>query len=344
MGKGWKGNFFEDFTLHQRIGGTAPRTVGSGEQALYIALTGDRTEAYCGSAGILHPLIVFHVVFGQTVRAISLNARANLGYANLRFGTMVAVGDTITTEMVVTGLKENSSKTTGVVYIDTIGRNQHGEVVLSYTRWVMIRKRSEEATPWLDAGVVPTLLASVPANELVLETAQRARAVSSQPRYHWDDYSVGERIFHYDGMTVNPSDHMLLTRLFQNSAKVHFDALAMNGVPLVYGGVTISHGYAAAVNGLDGRLGIAAINAGQHANPVAAGDTLYTMSEVVECVETADAYIGALRLKMYIFKNVEPSTLEDASPWVDDAAKPGRKTLRSDIVLELDYWELVRRG
>lgn len=344
MSKGWQGNFFEDFALDQVIGGTAPRTIGSGEQALYIALTGDRTEAYCGPAQLVHPLVVFHTVFGQTVRAISLNARANLGYANLRFGVAVRLGDTITTEMIVTGLKENSSKTTGVVYVDTVGRNQNGDVVLSYTRWVMIRKRSEAPTRWLEAGVVPTLLSIVPASELALETAQMARGASGSSCYHWDDYAVGERIFHYDGMTVNPSDHMAMTRLFQNSAKVHFDALAMKGTPLVYGGVVISHGYAASLNGLDGRLGIAAINAGQHANPVAAGDTLYAMTEVVDSVETADPHVGALRLKMYVFKNIEPSTLEDAAPWVDDAARPGRKVLRNDVVLELDYWELVRRA
>jgi hypothetical protein len=42
-------------------------------------------------------------------------------------------------------------------------------------------------------------------------------------RFLWDDYEVGERIDHVDGMTIEEADHMLATRLYQNTAKVHFN-------------------------------------------------------------------------------------------------------------------------
>ena len=37
------------------------------------------------------------------------------------------------------------------------------------------------------------------------------------------DYHAGERIDHVDGMTIEESCHMMATRLYQNTARVHFN-------------------------------------------------------------------------------------------------------------------------
>ena len=59
-----------------------------------------------------------------------------------------------------------------------------------------------------------------------------ARRGSTSPRYdfalagepwRWGDYAVGERIDHVDRVTIEEAEHMLATRLWQNTAKVHFD-------------------------------------------------------------------------------------------------------------------------
>ena len=42
----------------------------------------------------------------------------------------------------------------------------------------------------------------------------------------FEDYQAGERIDHVDGMTVEEAEHMLATRLYQNTARVHFNALS----------------------------------------------------------------------------------------------------------------------
>ena len=42
MSKVSEGNFFEHFTLYQEFVHATPRTIGEGEVALYIALTGAR--------------------------------------------------------------------------------------------------------------------------------------------------------------------------------------------------------------------------------------------------------------------------------------------------------------
>ena len=112
---------------------------------------------------------MFHIVFGKTVPDISLNAVANLGYADCRFLKPVFPGDTLTATSRVIGLRENSNRKTGVVYVRSTGRNQHGGTVLDYVRWVMVRKRDDAAVvpenkvPELPAKIEPAALGgSVP--------------------------------------------------------------------------------------------------------------------------------------------------------------------------------------
>src|SRR5436305_12887261 len=142
------GNFFEDFRLGQVIRHATPRTVTSADAALYTALYGSRfavqsSDAFAQATGYAKSptddLLVFHVVFGKTVPDISLNAVANLGYADCRFLKPVYPGDTLTATSEVIGLKENSSRKTGTVYVRSRGRNQHRQDVLEYVRWVMVR-------------------------------------------------------------------------------------------------------------------------------------------------------------------------------------------------------------
>ena len=98
------GNFFEDFRLGQEIRHATPRTVTLGDVALYNGLFGPRfavqsSDAFAAKIGYprspLDDLLVFHMVFGKTVPDISLNAVANLGYADCRFLKAVYPGDTL---------------------------------------------------------------------------------------------------------------------------------------------------------------------------------------------------------------------------------------------------------
>ena len=339
MNKGWQGNFFEDFELGSALPCPTPRTVTAGDVSAYIAHTNDRTPRFCGPEGIVHPLITFHLVLGQTVRQISLNARANLGYANMVWGAPVHVDDTITTDIEIVGLKENSSGTTGIAWVKTVGRNQRGESVLSYTRWVMVKKRGQDETAYKSAPVIPELPKSVAASALHVDTEAPPRAAATGGRWYFSDYQAGERVLHHDGMTVNRADHMSFTRLFQNSAKVHFDEVLTEGKPLVYGGVPVSYGYAQAFNGFENRLGICAINGGTHSNPIYSGDTIYSFTDVCEAVDLGE--VGALRLRMVCVKNEAPTA--DYEIRVDDTKRPGRKRHSASAVLDLDYWELVAK-
>src|SRR6202050_1870668 len=154
MSKTSPGNFFEDFRVGQVIRHATPRTLTSGDVALYNGLFGPRfavqsSDVFAKAIGYpgapIDDLLVFHIVFGKTVPDISLNAVANLGYANCRFLMPVYPGDTLSAKSEIIGLKENSNRKTGVVYVRSTGFNAAGAPVLEYVRWVMVRKRDEAA-------------------------------------------------------------------------------------------------------------------------------------------------------------------------------------------------------
>src|SRR5215471_4800523 len=143
MRKANPGNFFEDFRLGQVIQHATPRTVTVGDAALYTALYGSRfavqsSDAFAKAIGFpaspIDDLLVFHIVFGKTVPDISLNAVANLGYAECRLLKPAYAGDTLSASSEVIGMRENSNKQSGVVYVRTTGRDAHGEPVIQYVR------------------------------------------------------------------------------------------------------------------------------------------------------------------------------------------------------------------
>jgi len=343
--EGW---FFEDYALGQRFGHPVPRTITAGDAALYIALTGARHPLHCAepvarAAGYpacpVDDLLVFHIAFGKTVHDISYNAVANLGYAGVRFLAPVYVGDTLHSQSEVIGLKENSNGSSGVVYVGSRTLNQHGQEVLSWARWVMVAKKSRNRPA--PTPILPALAREVDVGKLVvpafLVPAGLDPMATGGTRV-WDDYQPGESIDHPGGMTVEESDHMLATRLYQNTARIHFDAFAAQsnafGKRLVYGGHVISVCRALSYDGLENTLALAAINAGTHANPTFAGDTLYCRHVVLGRWEIPGRPdVGALRLRMLGAKNVRLAELP--------AIAPAEK--HPQVVLDLDYTVLMAR-
>ena len=341
------GNFFEDFRLGQVIRHAVPRTVTAGDVALYIGLTGSRfalpsSETFARALGFAHApvddLLVFHIVFGRTVADVSLNAVANLGYADCRFGVPVFPGDTLSARSTVIGLKENSNRETGVVYVRSTGENQRGETVLDFIRWVMVRKRDKSAPA--PEPKVPELPAEVAASNFTipagLDLACYDTALAGSAHL-FEDYVVGERIDHVDGMTLEESDHMTATRLYQNNARVHFnqhaEAKGRFGRRLIYGGHIISLARALSCNGLANAFRIAAIHGGRHVSPSFAGDTIYAWSEVIGKA-SLDAHpgLGALRLRTIATKDQPCTDFPAAAP---DGKYP------DSIVLDLDYSVLM---
>jgi len=344
------GNFFEDYRVGQMLNHATPRTLNEGDVGIYTSLYGPRFAVQSSdefARGIGYPrspvddLLLFHVVFGKTVPDISLNAIANLGYAEGRFLKPAYPGDTLSTVSEVIGLKENSNRETGTVYVRSTGRNQSGDVVLEYVRWVMVRKR-DKASPAPDP-VVPKLSDRVDPKEIGsavprLDSAAYNYDLAGAP-YRWGDYAVGERIDHVDGMTLEEAEHQIATRLYQNTAKVHFnqhtESKGRFGKRIVYGGVTISLARALSFNGMNNAFHIAAINGGRHVAPLFAGDTVYAWSEVLEKAELPGrSDVGALRTRLVAVKN------QDASGF---PFKTEKGEYANGVILDLDIWVLLPR-
>jgi len=341
MAKTNAGRFFEDYTVGETIRHAVPRTVSGGERALYHALYPARHALYssdefargCGlPSSPLDDIAAFHVVFGKTVPDISLNALANLGYAEGRWLRPVYVGDTIHSTSEVIGVKQNSNGKSGVVWVRTRGMNQRAEVVLDYVRWAMVRKR-DEGSPAPEA-VIPALKPALEASDLVIPEGLDFTAydftLAGEP-HRWGDYAVGEQIDHVDGVTVEEAEHMMATRLWQNTAKVHFDVGARpDGRRLIYGGHVISMARALSFNGLANAQVVAGLNGGVHANPCYAGDTIRAWSEVLDKAETSAPGVGALRLRLVATKGGAAFALK---------GEDGRYL--PHVMLDLDYWALM---
>jgi len=225
--------------------------------------------------------------------------------------------------------------------VRSTGRNQKGEAVLEYVRWVMVRKRDKDSpapeavVPELPSRVDPAGLGSAVPK---LDIGKYDFALAGSP-YRWGDYEVGEKIDHVDGMTLEEAEHQIATRLYQNTAKVHFnqhtEAKGRFGKRIVYGGVVISLARALSFNGLANAFHLAAINGGRHVAPCFAGDTVYAWSEVLEKAELPGRKdVGALRIRLVAVKNQ------------DCAAFPLKKAdgqYEDGVLLDLDAWVLLPR-
>jgi 2-methylfumaryl-CoA hydratase len=342
MSKTGAGRFFEDYRVGQTLIHAVPRTATEGDRALHTALYPTRfalasSDEFARACGLprspLDDFAAFHIVFGKTVPDVSLNAVANLGYAEGRFLAPVYPGDTLTAISEVVGLRETSSRASGVVWVRTTGFNQQGEPVLGYVRWVMVRKRDPEAPA--PVPIVPALADAVPALELMVPPGLDFRrydfGLAGEP-WRLDDYAIGERIDHVDRVTIEEAEHMLATRLWQNTAKVHFDATFRDdGRRLIYGGHVISLARALSFNGLANAQLVAAINAGTHANPCFAGDTVGAWSEVLDKAETLAPGVGALRLR-----TVATRAGARAFARLDEDGKH-----MPEVLLDLDYWAFI---
>jgi 2-methylfumaryl-CoA hydratase len=229
----YDGNFFEDFSLGREFCHLPGPVVGAADDVL-----------------------VFNLVFGQSVRDISLNAVANLGYAEGRFGVPVQAGDTLESASKVIGLREVSAGDAGIVWVHTTGTNQRGGTVLDYKRWVLVKKRNR-ASP-APAPVVPQFV--VPPAGGVLR-----------------------RVDHGGGAIITEEEHQAATRSYGNPARVHFDPAASKyGCCLVYGGYVFALAHALMKNSFPQIKRLLALHGGAHPHPVFAGDALYAGSEVLE--------------------------------------------------------------
>jgi 2-methylfumaryl-CoA hydratase len=197
----------------------------------------------------------------------------------------------------------------------------------------MVHKRDVDAPA--PEVVLPELASALTAKELIIPAGldfTHYDFVAAGEPHRLGDYEVGEKIDHVDGVTLTEAEHMIATRLWQNTAKVHFNVEARpDGKRLIYGGHIISLARALSYNGLANAALISAINGGAHTSPAFAKDTVYAWSEVLDKAEVDAPGVGALRLRLVATRGRDESmTLRGE----DGKYAP-------NVLLDLDYWALM---
>ena len=327
------GNFFEDFSLGQELIHATPRTLTEGDASLYTALYGSRfavnsSDIVAMNLGFegapIDDMLVFHIVFSKTVPEVSISASANLGYSNGVFGAAVYPGDTLLVRSQVIGLNESSNGQSGVVYVQTQSRNQRGDMVLDYVRWVLIPKCDPasnapiDAAPELSTRVDPKHFTLSP--ELNFETYETDLCGSP---YLFNDYEVGEKIDHVNSMTIDATEHKMAAQLYQNPLQNNH----------TYEGHVISKARVLSFNGLANAFKIAAINGCTYYNPTSDGDTVSAWSEILEKAPIANREdVAALRIRTIVTKNKSSTEFPD---------KESVGKYQANIILDFDYWALM---
>ena len=343
MTKNFKSRYFEDYNIGDVIKHSVPRSITEGDVAIYLSTTGSRfalnySKEFSKKIGYekqpVDDILLFHMVFGRTVPDLSLNAIANLGYAAVKFFKPVFVGDTVTAESEIIGLKENSNGKTGTVYVKSTGTNQRGEVVLSYFRWLMMRKKSSGMIKSF-VNKVPDLPAKLDEKEFEIPKSLNFNEWSTQitgSDFLFDDYDINEEIDHLDGQTIEEAEHQIATRLYQNNARVHFNNHIEKdgrfGKRIIYGGYIISLARAISCNGLANAFKILAIHSGRHSAPTFSGDTIYAGSKILDKNKINDS-LGCLLVRTIASKN-EPKI-----------NFPDKNDLSENMVLDLEYSVLI---
>src|SRR5467141_4695077 len=154
--EGWRGRFFEDFSVGDVYGRPVCRPIPPADNILFTLLTQNTAPIhfdhhYAAKTEFGKPLVnsalTLALVTGQSVTDVSQNVMANLGWDEVRLPNPVFEGDTIYSRSEVLELRESKSrKNIGIVTVRTTGLNQHGTEVITFRRTAMIYRRGQGPT------------------------------------------------------------------------------------------------------------------------------------------------------------------------------------------------------
>ena len=147
------GNWFEDFSVGQRMRHARAATIGEVEnnyiskQVMNTAQAHWNEEIMAGSplgdGRLVFGLITGSMTVGLASQDTAENALAELGLDQVRFRKPVHHGDTITAYTEVLAVDDADERDgAGIVRFKHWGRNQHGDVVCELERTVLVKRRS----------------------------------------------------------------------------------------------------------------------------------------------------------------------------------------------------------
>ncbi len=147
------GRFFDDFVVGDVYQHPFGRTISEADSTWFTQLTCNTNQNHfnahlaqsnpiTGGRIIVNSGLTVALVLGLSVIDMSQNAVANLGWTDIKLTHPVYIGDTIYAESVCIDKRESSSRPgMGIITMITRGLNQDGDVIVSWTRTVMVPKR-----------------------------------------------------------------------------------------------------------------------------------------------------------------------------------------------------------
>jgi acyl dehydratase len=146
------GYYFEDYIEGDLIVHSKSKTIFESDNNLFSLLTMNHHPVHINTQYALNSqhkeilvvgTLVFSLVVGLTVSDISGKAIANLSYDKIMHKEPVFIGDTIYARSKILNKKHSKTKENlGKIEIETIGSNQNERDVISFTRKILIKKKS----------------------------------------------------------------------------------------------------------------------------------------------------------------------------------------------------------
>jgi acyl dehydratase len=151
--RGWEGRFYEDFEVGDLYKHFPGRTVIEADNVWFTLLTmnthplhfntdyASRTEfGLC----LVNSALTLSIVTGMSVKDVSQNAFANLGWEEVKLPHPLFVGDTLYAESEVLSKRESKSNPdVGIITVRTRGYKQDSATVIEFKRTVMVYKKGK---------------------------------------------------------------------------------------------------------------------------------------------------------------------------------------------------------
>lgn len=148
--KNQMGFYFEEFKKGEVISHALTKTIFESDNNLFSLLTMNAHPVHTNlqyaeqnqhGKILVVGTLVFSLVVGFTVQDISGKAIANLDYEKIEHLAPVFIGDTLHATTEILECRPSKSKTDrGIIYVETIGYNQHDEKVIRFRRHVLVKK------------------------------------------------------------------------------------------------------------------------------------------------------------------------------------------------------------
>jgi len=143
------GNYYEEFVVGETLNHALTKTIFESDNNIFSLLTMNHHPVHINldyaqqkqhGKILVVGTLVFSVVVGITVADISGKAIANLEYEAVKHLNPVHINDTLYVRTTILDKWETSKKDRGIVYVETIAKNQFDEDVLSFRRKVLVSK------------------------------------------------------------------------------------------------------------------------------------------------------------------------------------------------------------